>query len=157
VREYPLFVSQRQQAAYLLDAYRRMRLNPRVKLFTWYFLQDSPFWSSGLLDQRARPKPAHAAYSLPVAPLTRGPVRPGAAIRIVGQVRSARGATRVAIQRRDGGRWRRLRLVPTTRDGSFSLTVRPRRTASYRVRWSGLTRTGARVARVSAAFVLRVR
>jgi hypothetical protein len=157
VREYPLFVSQRQQAAYLLDAYRRMRLNPRVKLFTWYFLQDSPFWSSGLLDQRARPKPAHAAYSLPVAPLTTGPVRRGEAIRIVGQVRSARNAARVAIQRRDGARWRRVRLVPTARDGSFSLTLRPRRTASYRARWSGLTRAGARVARVSTAFVLRVR
>ncbi|MDX6646562.1 MAG: hypothetical protein QOK40_2289 [Miltoncostaeaceae bacterium] len=157
VREYPFHVTPARQADFLLDAYRRVRQDGRVKLFTWYFLQDSPFWSSGLLDQRGRRKPAFAAYSLPVAALTAAPAPRGAAVRVVGQVRAARGATRVALQRRDRGGWRRLRLVRTARDGSFSLVLRPRGTASYRARWSGVTRSGARVARVSPTFVLRVR
>jgi hypothetical protein len=157
VREYPFHVRPAGQARYLVDAYRRVREDARVKLITWYFLQDSPVWSSGLLDERGRPKPSFAAYSLPVAPLVSGPVARGTPVRVVGQVRSARAATRVALQRRDGRRWRRVRLVPTTRDGSFSLVLRPRATAAYRARWSGVTRSGSRVARTSPTFVLSVR
>ncbi len=50
VPEYPTAFSKPQQAEYLVDAYRRVRGNPRVALFTWYFLQDNGGWTSGLLE-----------------------------------------------------------------------------------------------------------
>ena len=61
-REYPFHVTSGQQAQFVRDAVKRVRKNRRVAVFTWYFLQDSPVWASGLLDQRGRPKPAYAVF-----------------------------------------------------------------------------------------------
>jgi hypothetical protein len=157
VPEYPTSFSEAKQAEYLADAYRRVRANPRVSLFTWYLLQDNPAWTSGLLRMNGSRKPAYQAFALPAAATTTDPVARGARATIVGQVRSSPRATTVAIQLRVRGRWRPLMRRPTSADGTFSANLRPRRTAAYRVRWAGTTRTGARVVRVSPDFVIQVR
>src|SRR5262249_26247818 len=37
--QYPLTVSESQQASYLADALRRVQANPRVRIFVWYLMQ----------------------------------------------------------------------------------------------------------------------
>jgi hypothetical protein len=59
-------VSWAKQAAYLRDAYEIARANPRIDLFTWFLLEDSPDtdgWQSGLVTVDGRPKPAFAAFA----------------------------------------------------------------------------------------------
>jgi Glycosyl hydrolase catalytic core len=58
-------VSWQNQAAYLREAYKIARANPRIDLLTWFLLKDSaslPEWQSGLLTASGRKKPAFAAY-----------------------------------------------------------------------------------------------
>jgi hypothetical protein len=58
-------VSWNAQAAYLREAYRIAQANPRIDLFTWFLLRDSPLlpqWQSGLLTANGRKKPAFAAF-----------------------------------------------------------------------------------------------
>jgi hypothetical protein len=59
---YKLVVREDQQAAYLADAVRRVREDPRVRFLIWYFLQDSPNWGSGLIAQDGREKPAAKTF-----------------------------------------------------------------------------------------------
>ncbi len=56
------FRSRPVQAEYLTDAVRRVRANPRVKMFIWYLLQDHRDWKSGLLEQSGAKKPAAKAF-----------------------------------------------------------------------------------------------
>jgi hypothetical protein len=54
-------VSWQKQALYLKQAYEIARANPRIDLFTWFLLEDSPSpdgWQSGLIDVNGRHKPA---------------------------------------------------------------------------------------------------
>ncbi|MCU0308761.1 MAG: cellulase family glycosylhydrolase [Thermoleophilia bacterium] len=158
VPEYPTAFSKPQQAEFLNDAYRRVRTNRRVTLFTWYFLQDNGGWTSGLLELSGRAKPAAEAFSIPMAPLSTAPARAGQAVRLVGQARIPRGVTTVTVERRAGsGGWSREARVRTGRDGSFALVVRPRATTAYRARWQGETPGGAKVTRVSYPTTVRVR
>jgi hypothetical protein len=157
VREYPTYFSEPTQARYLVDAYRRVRANPRVALLTWFLLQDNPSWSSGLLRQDGRRKPAWRAFALPAAAATQKPVARGRRVRVVGQVRVARAPTMVALQRHDGDSWRTLRRVRTSADGSFTASLRPLSTAAYRARWAGVARVGAKTTSVSPSFVIQVR
>jgi hypothetical protein len=154
--EYPTWFSQPLQARYLADAYRRVRIDHRVALLTWFDLQDSQVWASGLLRQNGSPKPAAAAFSLPVAPVTSSPVPRRHAVRIVGQVRPAAAATGVVLQQRLGGRWRAIRRISTAPDGSFGATLRARTDATYRARWSGPARSGGQMSLVSPAFTIQV-
>ncbi|HWH15915.1 MAG TPA: hypothetical protein VNT51_14330, partial [Miltoncostaeaceae bacterium] len=62
VPQYPFFRTRAQQRAGLQDALRRVRANPRVRVFVWYLLQDHRDWSSGLVDERGREKPAAAVF-----------------------------------------------------------------------------------------------
>jgi hypothetical protein len=58
-------VSWDTQAAYLRQAYRLARANPRIDLLTWFLLRDSRLlseWQSGLMTATGRKKPAFAAY-----------------------------------------------------------------------------------------------
>ena len=58
-------VSWSAQAAYLREAFRIARANPRIDLLTWFLLKDSPSlaeWQSGLMTTSGRKKPAFAAY-----------------------------------------------------------------------------------------------
>jgi hypothetical protein len=51
-----------QQRTGLADALRRVRANPRVKVFVWYLLQDHRDWASGLLTANGAEKPAAAVF-----------------------------------------------------------------------------------------------
>ena len=136
VPEYRIAFTPGQQAAYISDAYRRLRRNPRVRLFTYFFYQDNPRWSSGLLDVAGHAKPGLAAFEMPLAAATGGPVGVGARVDLVGQVRLAKGATDVTIERRAGSGWVPLAVLATSTDGSYSFTLRPRATTTLRARWS---------------------
>jgi hypothetical protein len=59
-------VSWATQAAYLREAYRIARANPRIGLLTWFLLRDSPSlaaWQSGLITTRGVKKPSFAAFA----------------------------------------------------------------------------------------------
>ncbi|HZO96940.1 MAG TPA: hypothetical protein VFB42_06175 [Gaiellaceae bacterium] len=59
-------VSWKRQAAYVRLAYAIARANPRIDLFTWFLLRDSPDlagWQSGLLTADGRKKPAFDAFA----------------------------------------------------------------------------------------------
>ena len=150
VEEYPFHVSRGQQAAFLADAARRVARMPRVRLFSWYLLQDNPGWTSGLLTEEARRKPAFATFALPLVAVERRSDR-GKTARFLGQVRPATGRTRVALQRRVRGRWVTVERIRTGVRGTFATTVSVRGPARYRARWAGTARTGDRVARASRA------
>jgi hypothetical protein len=145
--EYPLSFSEAEQARLLSDAYRRVRAAPGVELVSWYLLQDGPAWRSGLLRRDGSAKPAAAAFALPAAPTRWAPVAPGAAVRVVGQVRAPRPAPgAVTLERREAGRWVPAATAVPGADGSFAADVRPRSTGRYRAVWrareGGATRVG---------------
>lgn len=133
-----VIVSPGAQAFLLGDAYARARLDPRITLTSWYFLQDGRDWRSGLYDRQGAAKPATTAFKLPFG-ASRSAVRRGGVVRLLGQVRIARGVTRVRIEERVGRRWRLVRNVATQEDGSFQLVVRPTHAAAYRAGWSSPT------------------
>jgi len=59
-------VSWARQAAYLRQAYEIAHANPRIDLFTWFLLRDSPSpesWQSGLLTADGRRKPAFGVFA----------------------------------------------------------------------------------------------
>jgi hypothetical protein len=59
-------VSWNKQAAYLRAAYELAATNPRIDLFTWFLLQDSPdlgAWQSGLVTVDGRKKPAFTTFA----------------------------------------------------------------------------------------------
>jgi len=62
----PFFgVSWKKQAAYLREAYEIARANPRIDLFTWFLLRDSPSpesWQSGLITAHGRRKPSFGVF-----------------------------------------------------------------------------------------------
>lgn len=62
VTQYPFFRTEAQQVEGLRDAIRRVRANPRVKVFVWYLLQDHDEWASGLLRQNGSRKPSAAVF-----------------------------------------------------------------------------------------------
>jgi putative glycosyl hydrolase len=59
-------VSWRKQALYLRQAYEIARANPRIGLFTWFLLKDSPSlagWQSGLITADGRKKPSFDVFA----------------------------------------------------------------------------------------------
>jgi hypothetical protein len=59
-------VSWDKQAQYLREAYDVARANPRIGLFTWFLLKDSPSlasWQSGLITADGRKKPAFDVFA----------------------------------------------------------------------------------------------
>lgn len=154
VAEYRFSVPEADQAKLLSDAYARVRANRRFEILTWYLLQDHPAWASGLLDESGRAKPGAAAFSLPFAAV---PAAAGARKRLmVGQVRVAKGVTRVTVERQRGTRWVRIGRPKTTRDGSFAIKVGAREDVLYRVTWRGVDRRGAKRTIVSTPVGVRI-
>lgn len=156
VPQYKLFFSQTQQAAFLVDAFKRVRPGNRVGIFTWYVWQDNSAWKSGLLNEDGTRKRAFEAYALP-ATTDRAVVREGESATLLGQVRSTKGKTRVTVQRRRPGRWINVGSLDTGADGSFRARLSPEATARYRVVWRGETRTGTVARRASPSFRIRVK
>ena len=114
-----LVVSPKQQATLLSDTYLRLRLDPRIQLASWYFLQDNPNWKSGLVDLNGQEKPAAQSFAFPVASTLVGKRKRN--FLILGQARPAAAATKVTIERKVAGRYRPFRTLTTTADGSFAL------------------------------------
>ena len=148
VPQYPFHVNRTAQARNLADSYRRLRGRSRIKMLSWFLLQDNGAWRSGLVSQGGGKKPAFQAYSLPLA--TAGRIR-GGRTRLVGQVRPARKATRLSLERRTRSGWTPTRRIRTAPDGSFALAVGPSSPTWFRARWRGKAPSGERVARVSRA------
>ncbi|MEP6892258.1 MAG: cellulase family glycosylhydrolase [Gaiellaceae bacterium] len=67
----PRGVTEEQQASYLTTAVGIARRDPRVQMFIWFILRDSPSsaWQSGLYREDGTPKPARAAWPAAVGPL----------------------------------------------------------------------------------------
>lgn len=59
---YKFSVDEAEQARFLTDAVGRVRANPRIQIFIWYFLRDTVAWASGLEREDGTPKPAAEAF-----------------------------------------------------------------------------------------------
>jgi hypothetical protein len=143
------FMSPEEQAAAISDALRRGREVPRVRLMTYYFLQDNAAWKSGLTTLDGTPKPGRDAYAMPLFAEPAGSVASGTRVRVVGQVRPAREPTSVTVEWRSGGTWKTLRTVRTLADGTYAIEVTPGQPLELRARWSGTARSGAMIDAVS--------
>jgi hypothetical protein len=137
-------VSLRQQAQYLnLADYMAFR-NPRIASVAQYELNDDPrvaVFNTGLRFAGGRPKPALAAYALPIYVQRLA----GGGARIFGLVRAARGSgTTVAVQNRRSHGFRTVAHVQTNRWGYLLARVR-----DYRGRWRLVA--GGRVSRTAPA------
>jgi hypothetical protein len=67
------------QATFAVDALEVAARSPRVRMFVWFVLRDSPEnpWRSGLLDECGTPKPAFATFGARARELdARNPVLP---------------------------------------------------------------------------------
>lgn len=119
-----------------------------VSLFTWFLLRDdapSPpsHFQSGLFFRNWKPKPAVTAFRFPFVAL-----RKAASVYVWGRTPGGKAAT-VLIERKNGGRWRRVGSIRTGASGVFVRTIRLTlpATAFMRARVAGAT---------SIAFPLRL-
>ncbi len=142
--EYTTIVSPVGQANNIGDAYARMKRNPRVAMAIYYLLQDHQGWKSGLLTMSGAKKVGYGAHALPLWTQKATSSRT-----LVGQVRPAVGTTKVTVQTLARGKWRTARVVNTSPDGSFRVTVASRTRVPTRVTWRGKTRAGTNAALLS--------
>jgi hypothetical protein len=117
--------------------------SPRVKAFSQYLLRDDlPIegksalqrfggFESGLRTSAGRDKPALPGFRLPLVAKGKG-----SKVRLWGMARPATAATQVEIERRDGGKWRRLTTVTTDRRGVFTRSTSGRKGREWRLRWT---------------------
>ncbi|HWF54051.1 MAG TPA: hypothetical protein VG223_05475 [Solirubrobacteraceae bacterium] len=155
-------VTPAQQAAYLNEADYMAYRNPRVVSVSQFELYDSPpnplykrsqfdYWDTfqtGLLFVHGKPKPALAAYRLPIwIPGSR--FGPGGTVSVWGQIRPADGgaATTAEVQWRGAtGGFRTLTKVTTANvEGYFSAHVRPPGTGTIRLLWGSYASRSATV------------
>lgn len=151
------FLSPAEQATAISDALRRAREVPRVRLMTYYFLQDNDGWKSGLTTVDGTPKPGRDAFALPLFAEPAGEIASGGHAQVVGQVRPATGRTTVTLEWRSGDTWKPLKDVPTLSDGTFAVEVTAKEPLTLRARWSGKTRSGATVEWTSPVVTIPVR
>ena len=139
-----------EQARWLSEAERIARAEPTVRSVSQFLVRDLPErpgadartrwrdYQSGLRFESGEPKPAHAAYALPLVARRAGPgrvafwglVRPGA----------KRREARLAIRAPDGS-WRTLARPRTREDGTFEVTAGADPAGTFRLESGG--RTGA--------------
>jgi hypothetical protein len=144
VKQNPKHFTPQEQATYIVDAFQRVRSNPRVELMVYYFLHDHVDWKSGLLDVNGIPKPGLAAFALPFGTRAEDAAS-SKVIRLTGQARAAAGRTKVEIEWKSGDTWRRLTTADTAADGSFAISIRPPKAVAVRAVWEGATRSGERL------------
>ena len=75
----PVGIEQELQASFAVDALEIAARYPRVRLFIWFILRDSPEnpWRSGVLEEDGAPKPAFASFGAQARRLDgRNPVLP---------------------------------------------------------------------------------
>lgn len=119
-----LGVSYALQARYLGEASARAYRTPRVDMLIHFLVRDEPDlarFQSGLETLSGTPKPAFAAFQLPLAELS----RMGTRTRLWGQVRT-RGAASYRLERLVGTAWRPLTPNrPAARIFTFTGTLPP--------------------------------
>jgi len=119
-----LGVSYALQARYLGEASARAYRTPRVDMLIHFLVRDEPDlarFQSGLETLSGTPKPAFAAFQLPLAELS----RTGTRTRLWGQVRT-RGAASYRLERLVGTAWRPLTPNrPAARIFTFTGTLPP--------------------------------
>jgi hypothetical protein len=147
-------VSLPRQAAYLAIAEHMAYVNPRVRSFSQYLMNDdSPRKSgykysgfeSGLRRANGKQKPSYKGFRLPLAV-----ERYGSSDVLWGLVRPLRARTTVTIEvsAGEGEPFETLRQLQTTSTGVFALTNHHRSGQRYRVHWrapSGQDFVGAEV------------
>jgi hypothetical protein len=141
----PLGVSLSRQAEYLSIAEHMAFVNPRVRSFSQYLLEDDKprkartrlerygGFESGLRFATGRKKPSYDAFRLPLAIEAYGPSDV-----LWGRVRPAPTRTQVQIlaSPRKGRPFRVLRTVTTNHHGIYGLRTRHHASQRYRVRWT---------------------
>ena len=133
-----------RQAEYLGIAEHVAYVNPRVKSFSQYLLDDDKprkgkrvdrygGFESGLRRSDGRAKPAYDAFRLPLAAETYG-----RSDVLWGRVRplAARTQVTILVSPRKGRSFRTLRTLTTNHRGVFGLRATHRKHQRYRVRWT---------------------
>lgn len=152
-------VSDAKQAAYLTAAYRIAGRYPQVQLLTWFPRKDyatnrtyhDRFGNySGLRTLRGLRKRAYYAFAegndLTLSPASA--VRRGATLTLRGRLTSERmGALAnkalVVTKRRPGHSWALVARTQTRSDGTYVVRLRPSRSATWKVSWSGVVTSPA--------------
>jgi hypothetical protein len=141
----PIFgVSLTKQAQYIAIAEHMAFVNPRVKSFSQYLLEDDkprkgrPIeryggFESGLRFANGKPKPAFDAFRLPLAAEVYGPSDV-----LWGRVRPSATQTKVQVlaSRRKGKPFKVLRTITTNHRGIYGLRAKHHDKQRYRVRWT---------------------
>ena len=147
-------VSQARQASYLTASYRIAGRYPQVQLLTWFPRKDYAKGSrysdrygmySGLRGLRGARKRAYYAYAGGNQLTMKAPpsVRSGGTLTLRGRLTSERmgalaGKSLNVVARRPGKGWATVTHARTRSDGSYVARVRPRRSATWKVSWSGV-------------------
>ena len=135
----------RRQSRWLQEAAHVAWRTPRVRSINQFRLTDGPVFpgggfaayrefQSGLMFRSMRKKPAYDSFRHPFVATRRGfwgHVRPG-------------GRHRVTLQRKRGGRWKRVARTRTDARGYWQVRVK-KRSGRYRYRWSGGTSDRIRI------------
>lgn len=150
VPEYTTVVSPAKQATNISEVAWRLRQTPRVTLGVYYLFQDHPGWRSGIVSVSGAKKPGYQAYAMPLHG-----VRTGRDTVVFGQVRAGEGKTKVTIQRLARGRWVTAKRLTTAKDGSYRIRVRTTQRVTLRATWTGTSRSGATVTRLSRSLTVR--
>ena len=141
----PLGVSLTRQAEYLSIAEHMAFVNPRVRSFSQYLLEDDKQrkartrlerfggFESGLRYAKGKKKPSYDAFRLPLAIESYGPDD-----LLWGRVRPSAVQTKVQIlaSPRKGKKFKVLRTITTNHHGVYGLRAKHHDTQRYRVRWT---------------------
>ena len=124
-----------RQALFVGQSALRVWQQPNTTLLIWFLVRDEPRvagWQSGLFTTTGVPKPARAAFALPLAQFSRR----GTRTVLWGQVRPGSGRRPYAIQRVRNGRWVNVGGWRTGVGGTFRVTVNLARGTRVRLRSS---------------------
>jgi hypothetical protein len=125
-----------RQALFVGQSALRVWQQPGATMLIWFLLRDEPRligWQSGLFTVTGAPKPARAAFALPLAQISRR----GTRTVLWGQVRPGSGRRPFVIQRIHGGRWVNIGGTRrTTVGGTFRIAVNRARGTRVRLRSS---------------------
>src|SRR5215467_7720918 len=112
-----------RHALFIGQSALRVWQQPGTTMLIWFLVRDEPRlagWQSGLFTATGAPKPARAAFALPLAQISRR----GTRTELWGQVRPGSGRRPYVLQRLNRGRW--VNIGSTRRTGvggSFRLAA----------------------------------
>jgi hypothetical protein len=124
-----------RHALFIGQSALRVWQQPGTTMLIWFLVRDEPRlagWQSGLFTATGAPKPARAAFALPLAQISRR----GTRTELWGQVRPGSGRRPYSIQRLRSGRWVNVGGWRTGVGGTFRVTVNLPRGTRVRLRSS---------------------